>query len=331
MYLRAKLSIFVVTYNQEQYIRQALDSILMQQVDFAYEVIVGEDCSTDGTGAICDEYAAKYPFFHIYHHKTNLGLVKNWEFVLNHCTGKYVAMLEGDDYWIDAHKLQKQVDYLEAHKNVGLCYTDCDIYYEENKKWERAIYASARESFNAKTVKEPMTVWYKANNTWLYRKSVSDNIKPNKSYIDGALYFLYNMCLLADVEYIDRVTAVYRRHIGSASCFSQKEALRMYQYDRNCFLLEDKFIPLFPNSVINIKSLYNSALFNLYERAILYNDKDIVEKIENYFSNNIDIKMFREYTLSMRQEVVKVRRSKAYRIGKLLLKPFSIIKQQLSK
>ena len=70
-----KLSVFVVTYNQEQYIRQCLDSIVMQQVNFDYEVIIGEDCSTDNTPAICDEYAEKYPFIKVYHHPNNLGLL----------------------------------------------------------------------------------------------------------------------------------------------------------------------------------------------------------------------------------------------------------------
>lgn len=126
-----KLSVFLVTYNQERYIRKALDSILMQEVDFDYEVIIGEDCSTDSTPQICDEYATKYPFVKVYHHKKNLGLLGNWEFVWNHCTGEYIAMLEGDDYWIDSKKLQKQVDFLDVHPEYALTFTSADVKIEE--------------------------------------------------------------------------------------------------------------------------------------------------------------------------------------------------------
>ena len=126
-----KISILVVTYNQEKYIQQCLDSILMQRVDFEYEVIIGDDCSTDNTAAICDLYAAKHNNFHVYHHPKNLGHVKNWEFCLNHCKGEYIAILEGDDYWIDCHKLQKQVDYLDSHSEVALTVTNIKPVYEQ--------------------------------------------------------------------------------------------------------------------------------------------------------------------------------------------------------
>lgn len=125
-----KLSVFVVTYNQERYIHQCLDSVLMQEVSFPYEVIVGDDCSTDGTGAILDEYAAKYPQIQVYHHEKNKGLLGNWEFVMNKCQGDYIALLEGDDYWIDPHKLQRQVDWLEAHPDFTLTFTRAEIQYE---------------------------------------------------------------------------------------------------------------------------------------------------------------------------------------------------------
>lgn len=125
-----KLSVFVVTYNQEQYIRQCLDSIVMQKTNFDYEVIIGEDCSTDSTATICDEYAEKYPFVHVYHHPKNIGLLKNWEFVMNRCQGEYIALLEGDDYWIDENKLQRQVDWLDAHSDYTLTFTRAEIQYE---------------------------------------------------------------------------------------------------------------------------------------------------------------------------------------------------------
>lgn len=323
-------------YNHEPYLRECLDGFVMQQTEFPFVAIVHDDASTDHSADIIREYVAKYPDIiqPIYeienqYSKGDGSLARIMNVAIDATGAKYIAVCEGDDYWTDSHKLQKQVDYLETHRNVGLCYTDCDIYYEENKKWERAIYALAGESFNAKTVKEPMTVWYKANNTWLYRKAVSDNIKSNKGYIDGALYFLYNMCLLADVEYIDGVTAVYRRHIGSASCFSERDdILKKYLYNKNCFLLEDEFIPKFPNSDENFRNLYNDVLYSLYERACMYNDIEIIRKIDDYFSSLLDMQMFRKNIL-IRQQLEKIQQSHAYRLGHALLAPFKLLKSIL--
>ncbi len=132
-----KLSILVVTYNQEHYIRQALDSILMQQVNFDYEVIISDDCSTDSTPAICDEFAKPFSFpqtpishIRVYHQETNKGVVHNWEYVLNHCHGEYIAILEGDDFWNNTNKLQTQVDYMDSHPDVALTFTGVNVLYE---------------------------------------------------------------------------------------------------------------------------------------------------------------------------------------------------------
>lgn len=107
-----------MSYNLEKYIAEALDSILMQKVNFKYNIVVGEDCSTDNTRQILQEYASKYPDkFTLLLHKKNLGVVANFATTLKSCQGKYIALLDGDDYWTDPFKLQKQVDFLESNKD----------------------------------------------------------------------------------------------------------------------------------------------------------------------------------------------------------------------
>lgn len=112
------LSIIVLTYGHENYIRKALDSVLMQQVNFDYEIIVGEDCSPDNTRVILREFEEKYPdkFIMIYREK-NIGARNNVQDLYTRCKGKYIALLEGDDYWLSHIKLQMQVDYLEANED----------------------------------------------------------------------------------------------------------------------------------------------------------------------------------------------------------------------
>lgn len=114
-----KLSVGILTYNQAQYIRQCLDAVLMQEVNFDYEIVIGDDASTDGTIAILEEYEDRVKTVKIIRSEKNEGISMNYKKVLSACTGDYIALCEGDDFWTDPHKLQVQVDFLESHPDYG--------------------------------------------------------------------------------------------------------------------------------------------------------------------------------------------------------------------
>ena len=119
-----KISVGIITYNQQDTIAQTLDSILCQQGDFELEVVIGEDCSTDNTWAICKEYVGRYPEqVVLLENIHNLGIMANFARVMKACTGDYVGICAGDDYWCDEQKLQKQLDYFVAHPECGVCTT----------------------------------------------------------------------------------------------------------------------------------------------------------------------------------------------------------------
>jgi glycosyltransferase involved in cell wall biosynthesis len=119
------VSVWMITYNHEAFIRQALDGILMQVTSFPYEVVIGEDMSTDQTREIVQEYQRHHPDrIRLRLAKENLYSqgMKPFASVLNACRGKYIALCEGDDYWTDPLKLQKQMDFLEAHPSHAVCF-----------------------------------------------------------------------------------------------------------------------------------------------------------------------------------------------------------------
>lgn len=117
------VSICCITYNHAPYIRKCLDGFLMQKVDFPFEIIIGEDCSTDNTRRICEEYADKNPdIINLLPSECNLGAVENERRVMQTAKGKYIAFCEGDDYWTDPLKLQKQVDFLESNSDYTVCF-----------------------------------------------------------------------------------------------------------------------------------------------------------------------------------------------------------------
>jgi glycosyltransferase involved in cell wall biosynthesis len=134
-----EVSVRIVTYNQAGYIREAIDGALNQQVDFSYEIVIGEDDSNDGTREICIEYANKYPDIirlflrkesdKIYIDGRKTGRYNSIE-TAKACRGHYVALLEGDDYWIDRRKLQMQRDHLEQNENCKMCATRALVKFE---------------------------------------------------------------------------------------------------------------------------------------------------------------------------------------------------------
>jgi glycosyltransferase involved in cell wall biosynthesis len=118
------VSVAVITYNHEQFIAQAIESVLMQETAFAVELVIGEDCSADGTRQIVQAYARKYPnVIRALLPEKNLGMARNYDAVWQACRGKYVAWLEGDDYWRTPQKLQKQVALMEANPHYSMCGT----------------------------------------------------------------------------------------------------------------------------------------------------------------------------------------------------------------
>lgn len=113
--VKPKVSVCMIAYKHEAYIRQAIESILAQDVDFTIELVIGDDCSPDGTGAICEEFARCDPRVRLLPRDRNFGVMPNFTRTLLACTGEYIALCEGDDYWTDPQKLRKQVRFLDIH------------------------------------------------------------------------------------------------------------------------------------------------------------------------------------------------------------------------
>ena len=125
------ISVVVCTYNQEDTIARTLDSILMQQCHVPYEIIIGEDCSTDQTLSVCEAYASKFPDkIRLIANKPNKGIIDNYFDCILASNGQYIADCAGDDFWTDPLKLEKEVTILEQHPDVTLVHTDWHIYHE---------------------------------------------------------------------------------------------------------------------------------------------------------------------------------------------------------
>lgn len=128
-----KVSVCMITYNHETYISDAIEGVLMQKTNFPIELIIGEDCSTDNTRNICIEYQQKYPdIIKLRLPEKNLGVMPNFIETLSAGSGKYIALCEGDDYWTDPLKLQKQVDFMEMNDALSFCFHNATVYFVDN-------------------------------------------------------------------------------------------------------------------------------------------------------------------------------------------------------
>ena len=130
------LSVYVATYNHENYIVRALDSILMQKTKYNFEVLVGEDCSTDSTRSVLKEYEKQHPNkLQIFYREKNMygTACNNAQDLKNRCKGKYIIALEGDDFWTDENKIEKQIDFLESHPEYIAVAHNCVVVGEDSK------------------------------------------------------------------------------------------------------------------------------------------------------------------------------------------------------
>ncbi|MGM0520098.1 MAG: glycosyltransferase [Campylobacterota bacterium] len=117
------VSVCCITYNHEKYIEEAIDSFLMQETDFPFEIVIGEDCSTDGTKKIIDDYIKEYPkLIKLVTSESNVGMNANFNRTMKTCIGKYIALCEGDDYWITSKKLQIQIDEMKKYPEVNMSF-----------------------------------------------------------------------------------------------------------------------------------------------------------------------------------------------------------------
>jgi glycosyltransferase involved in cell wall biosynthesis len=250
-----KLSVRLMTYMHEPFIKQAMDGIMMQKTDFKIEVVVGDDFSTDRTLEIIksfkntesidikilkrekgDEYWQK---------RQKLGRLYNFTNILENCTGKYISLLDGDDYWTDPLKLQKQVDFLEKNKDYALHSTNANIY----KNKEKSITKQPSRSFRAiEILKKNFT--YTAS--LCFRKE--DISRPdffNKSPAGDWLLILY--ALKSKKGYFsNEVTCVYRIHEGGIWSQLEKE---------NKMAIMKRFENLKANAII-YQHISNDNIFN---------------------------------------------------------------------
>lgn len=220
------VSVMCSTYNQIKYIRTCLDSLVSQKTNFKYEIIVKDDASTDGQQEILKEYYEKYPdkirllLLEENHFQQGKGMVA-FEKAFNMTHGKYIAICEGDDFWVDNDKLQIQVDFMEQHPDYSLCGHSA-YYANEDGSLRKDKFFRLSDTSREVSIEEILTNWTMATNSLLYRKDVRKNvIIPFKGKcINGDYALMVYLALQGKVYYFDKFMSAYR--VCSNGSLSQK-------------------------------------------------------------------------------------------------------------
>ena len=230
------VSVWMLAYNHENYIKQAINSVLSQRGSFELEIIIGEDCSTDKTRFIIKEYERQYPeIIKPIYYKNNVGIQQNFVNVIEKCKGKYVALCEGDDYWIDNLKLQKQIDFLEQNQEYSFCCHSSSEVTEKGKEYKVANRKGKDIITLADVLQEG---WFIRTASIVCRKSMLPEF-PDFFYSAYSTDYIFQIMLLKSGNgyFLPDKMSAYRSHPGGVSKTNNVNQLKRWA---NTLILLDK-------------------------------------------------------------------------------------------
>ena len=298
------VSVCVQTYQHVNFIKDCIDGILMQKTDFPFEILLGEDDSTDGTREVCINYAEKYPdkirlFLH--HRGNNIKINGmptgrfNFMYNLLNARGKYIALCEGDDYWTDSYKLQKQVDFLDNKSDFSLCFHDMRIV-DDNCKYIRSSKSFEKESL---TIDDLIEGFIKGRivhtASCVYRNRI--NKFPRWFYKGAAGDYLLFILIgqHGKFGYLNETMGVYREH--SAGIWSGKSDI--YRIKNMAYIFKSiyKFLKQteYRTKLGQICFLHYYHLANIYKK-----EKDFI----NAFNCSLNLFFFKKYKSNKSLDII---------------------------
>ncbi len=283
-----KVSVVCITYNQEKYISNALESILKQKTNFNYEVIIGDDHSTDKTQQIIKKYKNKYPdIISVVFRKKNIGAVKNLKDLFCRVKGKYIAICEGDDFFTCNNKLQVQSDFLDKNPDYSMCFHPVNVFYEDKSKKDK-IYPDP-ESKLTFTIKELLRWNYIQTNSVMYRNQKNYSSVPT-NIIPGDWYFHLLHAKTGKIGYINKVMSAYRKHKDGIwwDALTNMDRL-MAKNGIPQFSLFVEMIKLFPN---------NKEYLNIIMSNIDYMLKKFIA-VDSRYNTHLLTSIFKKYPEEM--------------------------------
>jgi glycosyltransferase involved in cell wall biosynthesis len=316
------LSVCLITYNHVKYINEAIEGVLMQKVNFAFNLIIADDCSTDGTREILIEYRKKYPrFIKLILQNENIGAAKNWLNLIDTPQSKYIAYFEGDDYWIDPLKLQTQIDFLETNYDYGMVCTDYNTL-EGNHVVEKFL---SRKRGMIKdediTIEKYLINSHKIRSltTCFKRELITSFVVNHKKEVDkfrpaaGDVPLWLHIAANSKIRYLAITTSVYRITANTAS--RPDTFYKKYEFSKSVVEIKRRYTNINPVSwrvkrkiektfLLNelAHSYFNHNLKNLLKINLtllchLYFSRKSIFLLFGLLNNKLYVQMLKKYDL----------------------------------
>lgn len=283
------VSIACMSFNHRNFIKDTLDGFLIQKTTFPFEVIIHDDASTDGTTEIIKKYEEKYPHIIKPIYQTENQYSKRVDiaktFLFPKLNGKYLAICEGDDYWIDPLKLQKQVDFLEKNKDYGLVYTEIDRINEDGKLIDQRFFKNDSASF-CKTFEDYLIYApFRAPCTWLFRKSLYK--ASSKSYVVGDLPMLLDIVAHSKIHKLEDTTTRYRVLTNSASHSNNIDAFYLFSKGVHEVQLDYAYKYKVKKEIID--TIKTRFAMQFYDFAVAKHDLDQIKTANKLLKKHSDL------------------------------------------
>jgi glycosyltransferase involved in cell wall biosynthesis len=308
------VSVCVVTYNQEKYIAECLESVINQKTNFAFEIIVGEDCSTDNTRAIVQQYVDKYPdLIKPIFHKKNIGTVENIKMVYAAAKGKYISHIDGDDLTLP-DKLQKQFNALESNFDCIMCTHDMELSDEYNNRYKRSFSSNRKNVNSLFDLYEKLPFFAHSSKTFV--NNITNDFWNNFSNETTDIELHVKQAKKGKIFHINEKLGVYRQSTG-ISTKNSKVNILLSNATRRIF--EEALIDN-SNDYEKINNYYAKSLFNYAYQSAIYGDK---VGLSSYINESISISVFSKkqlifYKMSRNPAlVIKICRLRYY-LGKFI-------------
>lgn len=261
------LSISMITYNQARFVREAIESVFAQNMPFKWELVISDDASTDDTADVIEAMVKEHPNVKFYRQPKNLGMHRNYKFAIDHCTGQFIAQLEGDDYWTDPDKNRKQIEFMQAHPKMAWCCTNGIVIGETGNFLKESVVNRPYE-FTLQAFAEPKMFFNPMNNTVVLRREAEPKVYPDFIYdipqIDTALHYL--RARNGTIGFMPDKTIAYRQHVDSST--GRRDALGAENY-LDWLKLYNGLRKMLPESVskhFNDKAAYFHMALNYLDR-----------------------------------------------------------------
>jgi len=290
-----KVSVSMITYNHEKFIAQAVESVLMQKANFEYELVIGEDCSTDNTRQILLEYQKKYPDkIRLLLPEKNLGMHKNAINTLQASRGQYIAALEGDDYWTDPLKLQKQVDFLEANPEYSGAFHDIQLL-ESDGSWgnPRKSIQDFKERVDI-TLEDTISMTSPFHtSSFIFRSNSLKLPKEFFRYTSGDMATFMIVASQGKLRRIHNNMSVYRKHKGGITKLTDDHRnIKLYLHRLFMFVSLKSF--LYPSSYDLFVSLINDVKARILTLLLSENNISLILRNFSLIYQLTNLKIFLE-------------------------------------